>query len=871
MERYLLDKNWEYVEANLQNPLLVGMLRGWKTTGLPHDYAIEKGCNPASAAGTDEGFFEGAGLYYRKSFVLKPEGADKRVWLEFEGVFGVAQVRVNGQLAAKHLNPYTGFWPEITALVHPGENEITLHVDSRMKPNSRWYVGTGLCRRVWLHIGENAAVLPHTLRCAAKSIEGGTAVLEVSARLSAPADGVRYELVDAAGQVAAAVDGGETAQLRVENAWLWSPEEPYLYTLRAIVSAGGKTDISEMRAGVRTVELDSKNGFRLNGVPRKLKGGCIHHDLGPLGAADHPAGERRRVRLLKESGFTALRLAHNPYGPALLDACDELGMLCIEEAFDEWVLGRTSFGLHITFEDRWERDLEEMIGRDCRHPCVIMWSTGNEVEERDGSAGGFAWAKRLADKVRELDPTRPVTASACALFSEYGQRPAGGTTGNQALNMAYDTFAEGRDLWGPGTAPYFAPLDAAGYNYKTVRAAYDGEKFPQRVIYGAESYPRAAFQSWQAVVDNANTIGDFVWTAWDYLGEVGVGRWEVSGRPRPSDPAWPWMSGYCGDFDLTGRKRPQSYYRDVLWGVSCGPKLFCLPPELTGKSIARLSWSWLPVEENYTFPGAEGQSMEAHIYADADEVELLQNGVSLGRRPCGKGQEYKAVFSIAYRPGVLEAVGYRNGTETGRDRLTTAGCAVQLELSADRGAILADGRDLCFVDIQAVDSAGSPVLGEVGPVMVSVDGGELLALASADPRPDSPYPFEPPLRPLYQGRALAVVRGRPGEHRCTVRATLPEGPSAEASIELLPAPAEEGRYVEEPRRGGPEERTLGELMDDPRTLAVLKAALGPVLDSPMLADMKGLSLKKLLSMGGQPLPPELIDALDAAWAGGQPC
>lgn len=288
MERYLLDKNWEYVEANLQNPLLVGMLRGWKTTGLPHDYAIEKGCNPASAAGTDEGFFEGAGLYYRKSFVLKPEGADKRVWLEFEGVFGVAQVRVNGQLAAKHLNPYTGFWPEITALVHPGENEITLHVDSRMKPNSRWYVGTGLCRRVWLHIGENAAVLPHTLRCAAKSIEGGTAVLEVSARLSAPADGVRYELVDAAGQVAAAVDGGETAQLRVENAWLWSPEEPYLYTLRAIVSAGGKTDISEMRAGVRTVELDSKNGFPAQRRAQEAQGRLHPPRPGPPGRGGPP-------------------------------------------------------------------------------------------------------------------------------------------------------------------------------------------------------------------------------------------------------------------------------------------------------------------------------------------------------------------------------------------------------------------------------------------------------------------------------------------------------------------------------------------------------------------------------------------------------
>lgn len=859
MEKYLLNQSWEYVESNLQNPLLVGMLQGWKKTNLPHDYSIEKGRDIHSPAGLDEGFFQGAGLYYKKSFVLKEAAAGKRVWLEFEGVFGITEVWVNKKFAAKHTNPYTGFAAEITGLVHEGENEITLHCDSRMKPCSRWYVGTGLCRDVWLHVGERVCITPHGLRCVTKSLEGNCALLSLSADITAPVDSILYELVDRNGTVVAF---GEGSELIAKNITPWSVETPYLYTLRATVISNGVSDVTEETVGIRTIQVNPRQWLLLNGRPIKLKGGCIHHDLGLLGAADHEAAEKRRIRLLKQSGFNAVRLAHNPFGPAVFKACDELGMLCIEEAFDEWVLGRTSFGLHISFEDRWEKDLKDMILRDFNHPSIIMWSTGNEVEERDGSADGYAWAKRLAEKVKALDASRPVSASACALFSEYGQRPADGTTGNQALNMAYDGFAEGRDLWGPATAPYFAPLDVAGYNYKSVRYAHDGKIFPDRVIYGSESYPRDAYQTWRNTEENSHVIGDFVWTAWDYLGEVGVGRWEISDAPRPGNPAWPWMTAGCADIDLIGCKRPQSFYRDMVWGNEKGPRLFCLPPQLTGKHLARLSWGWLPVEENYTFPGQEGQSMEAHVYADAEEVELLQNGVSLGKLPC---QKYEAVFTLSYRPGELTAVAYIQGQEIGRDTLATCGSAVKLSLSSD-SAPIADGRDLCFVSIQALDAQGRPVYTECGEVTLSVQGGTLLALGNADPKPDRAYPFTESTCPLYHGKALAVIRSTLNSLGCLVNAEF-HGSTASLPIDFAPIKELQSAYIGEPSVGGAMDLPLGELMANEKALTVLRRVLGPMLDSPMIGAMKGMSLRKLLSMGGQSLPASVEEALNQAVEG----
>lgn len=837
MKRESLNTGWEYVEAALQNPLLVNMLQSWKKTDLPHDYSMEKGRDPHSVAGPAEGFFQGAGLYYRKSFRLKDTAAGKRIWLEFEGISGMTEIWVNKIFVAKHLNPYTSICIDVTDVIRIGENEIMLHTDSRMKPNSRWYVGAGLYRPVWLYVGEKGCIRPHGLKCQTVSLTPEQAVLKAWTDTEGA---VLYQLFDGEYLVASATDGC----LTVPDPQPWSPDTPKLYTLRATVNG----DTSEERIGIRTIAVNPKDGFLLNGKPFKLRGGCIHHDLGLLGAADYDAAQRRRIRILKESGFNAIRCAHNPFGPVFLMACDELGMLVIEEAFDEWVLGRTSFGLHMTFEDRWEQDLEDMIDRDYNHPCIFLWSIGNEVEERDGSADGYAWSRKLAKKVKSLDGTRPVTASACALFSEYGNRPAGGTTGNQALNMAYDAFAEGRDIWGPGTREYFEPLDVASYNYKSVRYAYDREKYPDRVICGSESYPRAAYRTWQDTAANPHVIGDFVWTAWDYLGEAGLGRWEVSDQRMPTDPAWPWMTAGCSDMDLIGQKRPQSYLRDAVWGEKDVCSLFSLPPELTGKKLARLSWGWLPVEPNYSFPGMEGSAMEAHVYTNGDEAELIQNGVSLGRQPV---LECAAHFHIVYQPGVLTAVSYRNGVEIGRDTLKTAGKAEKVELQVENSG-------LGFVRVRALDANGTPVFRESGQITVSVQGGTLLALGTADPKPDCVHPFTGSSVPLYQGQALAIIKGT---GKAVVKVCF-AGRETEAEL-TFDTEKDGNRYVSEAKSSAVD-RPLGELLENEKAAAMLKAAFGQMLSGPMLEAMKGMSLKKLLSMGGMEIPDALRQALEAA-------
>ncbi len=850
MKKVSLNSNWEYVEAALQNPLLVNLLQGWKKTDLPHDYAVEKGRDLNSPAGLDEGFFQGAGLYYKKSFILSEKAEGKQLFVEFEGVSGFTEVWINKKFAAKHANPYTSFTIDASELLHVGENEIMLHTDSRMKPNSRWYVGAGLYRSVWLYAGEKGGIRPHGLKCGTVSLTESEAVLHIRHDASGS---TRYELLDGDTVVASTEDGNDV-HLTVPNPSPWSPDSPKLYTLRATVNG----DTTEETVGIRTIEVSAREGLKLNGKPLKLKGGCIHHDLGILGSADYEAAERRRLRILKESGFNAVRLAHNPFGPAIFKACDELGMLCVEEAFDEWVLGRTSFGLHISFEDRWEKDLEDMIDRDYNHPCILMWGTGNEVEERDGSADGFAWSKRLAEKVRSLDATRPVTASACALFSEYGQRPADGTTGNQALNMAFDNFASGNDIWGDTTAPYFAPLDVAGYNYKSVRYAHDAKKFPERVIYGSESYPRATYQTWTDTLANPNVIGDFVWTAWDYLGEVGVGRWEVSEQERPSNPEWPWMTAGCSDIDFIGVKRPQSYYRDAVWGDKDCVSLFTLPPALNGSNIARLSWGWLPVEPNYSYPGAEGEQLEAHIYTNGDEVELLQNGVSLGRQEIF---EREARFTLCYQPGTLTAVAYRDGVEIGRDELKTAGKTVKLSLTLDGNAIRADGEDLAFLTVQALDENGTPVYTESGEITVEVQGARLAALGTADPKPERLTPFTESTVPLYHGMALIAVRSTKGARGCLIKVTMGEL-EAQTGLGFTPVEAEDDLVSE--AASGAVDLTLGELLTNEKAAAILQNGMGQLLNSPMLEAMKGMSLRKLMGMGGQSIPQELSDALDAA-------
>ena len=406
--------------------------------------------------------------------------------------------------------------------------------------------------------------------------------------------------------------------------------------------------------------------------------------------------------------------------------------------------------------------------------------------------------------------------------------------------------------------------DRHRYNYKSVRYAHDGKKFPNRVIYGSESYPRATFQTWKDTLANPNVIGDFVWTAWDYIGEVGVGRWEESEAPRPSDPKWPWLLASCSDIDLIGQKRPQSYYRDAVWNDDHSPHLFCLPPALTGKNITRLSWGWLPVERNYSFPGQEGKPLEVHIYANADNVELFQNGNSLGSKPCGEGEEYQAVFTINYQPGSLTAVSYRDGQECGRDEIITAGATERLHLLADRSVIRADGRDLCFVTIKAVDANGLPVYNESGKVTVKVMGARLQGLGNADPMTDALYPFTTDTCSLYHGMALAVIRSEEGSKGCMIEVTLEGREPVSLAIGFSPCESADTDLVSEAKPGAID-KTLGELLENPAARQVLENNYAQILQNPMLDSMKGMSLKKLLSMGGMEIPQAFCDALNKAF------
>ena len=878
MKKILLDKNWEFLESDLVNKLMLNVMGGWKKIRLPHDYGVEKERSPNTQSGVNEGYTQAAGLYYRKEFTVSANAAGKRFWLEFEAVAGLTQVWVNGELAAKNHNPFCGFWADVSRHIKPGStNEIRVFTDNRHKPNCRWYTGTGIYGHVWLHVGEAVALKPNAARIVTKNLSGNKALVAIAAGVvnesgSEQTVQLTCRILDTENKEIACntrqvvIDGKEKtvgAELELSGITPWSFDTPYLYTVRIeIKTNNGITDTAECRTGLRMITVDAENGFTLNGTSVKLRGGCIHHDLGMLGAAGHDSAIRRKIRLLKESGYNALRFAHNPYLPGYFDACDELGIVVIAEAFDEWVLARSSFGISQYFEAEWEAVLESMISREYNHPSIIVWSTGNEVEERDGSADGYAWSARLADKVRGLDASRPVSVTACSLPEEYGKRPANGATGNQALNMAYDNFESGVDLWGDKTAAFFAPVDVAGYNYKSVRYAHDGKKFPKRVIYGSESYPRGAYASWQATLENKHVIGDFVWTAMDYLGEQGLGRFSIGEGMFPPSPAWPWLTAHSGDLDLAGDKRPQSYYRDALWRRNSAPRLFVLPPELTGKPLLRMSWTWDPVERNYTFPNGEGQPIEAHIYTCADEVELLQNGKSLGRK---KSEEYKAVFVMRYEPGELTAVAYQNGSETGRDVLRTAGRTARIELTAERNAIQGDGADLCFVTLRALDENGEPVFLENGEVSVTLQGGgALAALGSADPKPDRLKPFGETSCPMYQGAALAVIRSEEGVKGCLFTAAM-NGLSASLGIGFTPVEAPPEDIVAEIKSGGPLDLPLGDLLRDEKNAAVLKQYLPELMGNPMLNHMQSMSLKKLAgSAGPDMLPPDKLRAIEEA-------
>jgi beta-galactosidase len=730
--------------------------RGWTSVVVPHDWSImdkPDGSPPFDAeatAGQDSGYLSGGIGWYRRHFDLTAMDAAKVVRLNFEAIYMDSDVWVNGHHLTRHRYGYTAFTLDLTGKVRAGDNVIVVRVD-HPDPSSRWYAGSGIIRPVTLELLDRIHIDPDSVYVTTPVATQERGVVSVKSSLvnrSAKAQTIELSsrVVSSLGatvaearesrSIAKGTSLDSTQSLELTHPLLWSPAAPNLYTLVQQVRIGGKVvDERRTRFGVRTISFDAREGLRINGIPTEMKGGNFHHDNYMIGAAGAPDADRRKVELMKAAGYNAIRSAHNPASQATLDAADELGMLVIDEAFDAWNKTKRAQDYAHFFASDWEKDIDSLVTSGRNHPSVVLWSIGNEIPET-GTPEGIETAGRLAARVRMLDPTRPVT---------------------QAINNDP-----------PLSTNQAAALDVAGYNYHAELFTSDHEKLPDVPMYTAESLPKDAFEYWRAVETMPWVVGDFVWTAVDYLGESGIGWMGYSQDWQKLGP-YPWHLAYSGEIDATGRKRPAAYYREVLWKTGIDPiSAFVRQPEgiedLPDRHLypivqPHLDWSLDDVHPSWTWPGQEGKPLEVVVYSEFSEVELFLNGKSLGRQGVGLQSEYKATYQVPYAPGRIVAVGYRDGREVGRWSLQTAGAPVEAIVSADRPQVTANGEDLAYVTVELADANGTPVYAQDGDrnVRVTVRGaGELAGLGNGNPLDASS--LQSGRRKTFHGRAVAVVR-----------------------------------------------------------------------------------------------------------------
>jgi len=761
---------------------------------LPHDALISLPRSADASSGGRTGYFPDGAFEYVKGFDVPEEWRGKRVTLEFQGVYRDAMVYVNGTFAAQRPSGYSPFEVALDPFLRYGETN-TVRVDARTHDDSRWYSGAGIYRDVTLRVTDLAHL--GDVRIATPDIEAERAVVEVATTVvneSVETQTLRVgtEILSPHGMVVArdsapitlrAGGSGIVRQrLYVSKPALWSVDSPALHTARTVLEDPYEVLEEEATSfGIRRLQLDPVSGLRINGETVKLRGACIHHDNGLLGAATIGRAEERRVELLKQAGFNAIRSSHNPLSPAMLDACDRLGMLVMDETFDMWAEGKSSFDYSLSFPEWWERDVESLIRKDTNHPSVIFYSIGNEIFET-GDALGSEWGRALAEKIRALDPTRFVTNGInpfVAVLSDVREMMQISSTEDQqgeeggvnAMMNANNFMAQVSvsPLVTEKTEASFSVLDVAGLNYGDGRYELDRELFPSRVIVGTETYPPRIAHNWRLVLDNRHVLGDFTWTGWDYLGEAGAGRIQYSDVAPAFEAAYPWISARVGDIDITGLRRPISYYREIVFGLRAEPYIAVQRPEVYGRDGFGM-WAWSDSVASWSWDVPDGTPIAVEVYSADDEVELLLNGQPVGRAATGASKPFLAEFDLAYQPGELVAVSYRGGIEQGRTSLRSASGTTRLVVAADRTQLRADDSELAFVTIELRDDQGNPVTARDQLVHVTVEGaGILQALGSA--RPDTEEPFDSSQCTTFDGRALAIVRPtRAGEVVVTVAA-----------------------------------------------------------------------------------------------------
>jgi beta-galactosidase len=763
----LFDKAWLFTKdaaSNAERPEYNDSQ--WRKVNLPHDWSIEDLPNqtPESIIGpfdknskgsTMTGFTVGGTGWYRKKFVTAEEQQDKLIYIYFDGVYMNSDIWLNGHHLGNHPYGYTPFYYDLTPWLKPVGQENVLAVMVRNEGrNARWYSGSGIYRHVWLITTERVHVAPWGVYITTPEVSENAATVQVKSKINneettqsninlvttiLSPDGKTVSLTKNALTIGANESKTDEQSITLTNPALWSVEFPQLYKAVTEIKKGKKTiDRFETTFGIRSIHVDATTGLTINGKSVLLKGGSVHHDNGPLGSASFDRAEERKIEILKSNGFNAIRTSHNPPSIQLLDACDRLGMLVIDEAFDAWEKSKMPDDYHLYFKEWWKKDLEAMILRDRNHPSVIIWSIGNEVAERADSSG-FRITRQLVDAIRQLDSTRPVTEAFCRYW--------------EPMNFG--------KKWSD-TAPAYALLDIGGYNYMMSEYESDHEQFPNRIMAGLESYPEKALENWDMVEKNPYIIGDFVWTAFDYMGEASLGNSTYDKVKKIIRTiGWPWYISWCGDIDIIGNKKPQSYYRDVVWHRSpITMAVHELIPE--GLLDNTSTWGWPNELQSWTWPGAEGKSLMVRVFSRAPMVRLKLNGQVVGEQKIEEGS-ITAVFNLPYQPGTLEAVNVENEKETDAIEFKTAGTPTSIRLTADRANISADRNDLSYVMVEVVDENGQVVPTANIPVQFTISGaGEIAAVGNADPTDVSS--FQKPERKAFRGRCLVIIRSadKPG-------------------------------------------------------------------------------------------------------------
>jgi len=752
----------------------------WLAVDLPHDYSIMNlpgkespdQIGPFSKKspgnGNSTGHVIGGTGWYRKTFTLDKVDEGKSVVLNFDGVYMETEVWVNAKKAGVHKNGYTPFWFDITSLLSEAgkPNVIAVKVDNSGR-NSRWYSGSGIYRNVHLTLTQHVHVAVWGVKITTPDIRQNSVFVDIAVTAQNETGKevktqITINLKDKDGNTAGTakenvVLSGKSEtiikkQVEIKNPLLWSLQSPDLYNAEIIIEVDKKvTDKYTQPFGIRSIEFSAEKGFLLNGKSVELKGGCMHHDNGFLGSAAYDRAEVRKVELMKANGYNAIRCAHNPPSETFLNACDRLGILVIDEFTDMWESYKNPQDYSRVFREWWSKDLTDMILRDRNHPAIILWSIGNEIPESSDSSG-VRIGNQLSARVKALDNTRFITEAISEILTPGGWK---------------------------NTKSAFAILDVGGYNYTWNKYEADHKLYPERIMVATESFPIDAYDYWKPVEKFSYVIGDFVWTAMDYIGEVSVGNSTIipgsqnkimkmpEGFELPKGinifdlmvkmpTTWPYFISGCGDIDITGEKKPQMLYRDVLWDNS-KLEINVHTPIPAGYSESISMWGWPDERPSWNWKGNEGKPLQVRIFTRAPHIKLELNGKTVGEKDMEIDDKYIAAFEVPYQPGELKAVASENGYEVAIKVLKTPGEPVAIRLIADRNKIKADRNDLSFVKIEVVDSNGLLVPQDSIRIRLTLSGnGELAASGNANPKDMASV--NQSLTNTFKGKALTIIR-----------------------------------------------------------------------------------------------------------------